>query len=166
MSTLRHIGSVVTAHGNKLPATVFNVDRQSNDPAWFGLWMHAKTGRAKDCLGGYRHAREPFGEFHCVDHYGRIGPYVTFEPYDTAMGPEEWHGLLEFCERIGLDVYISPASAWNPTRTILIVVWPKDKPGIRENPIWDGKLTAEERKQLRRECKRFEESWKGDKAEE
>ncbi len=142
--------------GETPPPTVLSVERHANFPAWLGPWIEAKTGMAKDCLGGYRHALNPFAEYGCVDHYGRIGPYITFEPYDSAMNADKWRGLLAFCDEIGLDVKISAESSWNPTRTILIMIWPKGKPGF---PSWDGKLSPEEKQQLKKEAKERSQRW-------
>lgn len=63
------------------------------------------------------------------DHMGMITyegqDYLVAEPYDLSMGDVEQ--LQKFCSQHGLR-YVITATSWHfPTRTLRIVLWPRDR---------------------------------------
>jgi hypothetical protein len=84
-------------------------------PAWFEK-LRPKKGQIK-----------PVSWF---DHYGRMkeNPDVlVVEPYGSLMGGD-LKELQTFCDEHGLDYMVFPTSAYSPTQTMHVRIWPRHLP--------------------------------------
>jgi len=81
-------------------------------PKWFQK-IEPKKGKAK-----------PVSWF---DHYGRMkeNPDVlVVEPYGSLMG-SDLEELQSFCDEYQLDYMVFPTSAYAPTQTMHVRIWPR-----------------------------------------
>lgn len=106
--------------------------RERHVPSWFRRALLKVYGRSPYGSGGMSvlaHAKNRF-DLKWVDHYGSTvidgREYFVCEPYPYCCRFEHLAGIVEFCQKTGLEHRIS-ANAWHyPGKTIRVLFWEPD----------------------------------------